>query len=112
MAQAKEIKKVLTRKYGNRDFTGKIPNKRDKLTIHHIFANRFGGKLTLHNSALLCRSVHDKFNLIETKFPLIGETLNDDFLEYKQTQNEQIVKDNAYYIKKYYGRALKKCKKR
>lgn len=111
MASVKEIKKQLMRTYGKRDFTGRMPTNDDILTVHHIRAKRNGGCLTIYNSALLCRSTHDKFNLIEAKFPLIAETLNEDFQLYKQKGDRRIMMDNAYYIDKYYLRALQKCGK-
>lgn len=52
-----------------------------QLTYHHLKAKRYGGKATLDNGAVICRSCHD---WLEQLSEMEREIINDELREYKR----------------------------
>ena len=67
----------LTTVYGKIDIFGYKPNKKYKLTVHHIKPVREGGKTTLENTCLLREDIHIRFNFLESIDPENGDYIND-----------------------------------
>ena len=79
------IRKLREVKKSKRKYKGK--SIAYQLTYHHLKPKRNGGKATLENGAVLCRSCHDWLESLSARD---RERINDELREYKRQIDYQI----------------------
>lgn len=60
------------------------------LTLHHIEPVRDGGATTVENGALITRQEHDRFNILEQRYPELARKLNYLMSKYKGNYPEDV----------------------
>ncbi len=98
MASNKKAIIKLTSVFGHICFLNGVILVKNPITYHHIVAKRNKGKATFENGALLCHLEHQMFNAIERDNQRHAESLNDGFMEYKQTRNRQIIAQMREFV--------------
>jgi hypothetical protein len=79
----KQVKNLLIYNFGASCWLGGKITKKNPLTNHHILAKRDGGETTLDNGALLSQEMHDRFNILEQRYPELAEEINSYLKQYK-----------------------------
>lgn len=99
--------KVMVQKYNTRkkDWMGYTIDRSNKLTIHHIFKQVYGGPNDFSNYALLVEKSHNYLHLLEMKDHEVYLQLNALFKEL----NESLEEPDDYYYEKVEN-VLKKAK--